>query len=208
MIKTLLALALLLAPSLALAKAKDIPLPRPSPVKMAYAQAAVNPDPFKVNPQPQPQPQATQPVQPVVVTAAAPASMWGDAIQGIWALLGTIITALLGKIAFKPPAIPTATPVIDATHPDFHAAIDQALLRLVQTGLPGQALQTGLGLVPGVGGLAGALEPMLRKVVTDVLERKLSAVEDAPAASPISGLPQDFFQQIEDRIQAAIARKG
>lgn len=203
MIRILLAIALLCAPSIALAKTKEVPLPRPSPVRLAalHVVQAVNPDPFKV----QPQPTTTTPItttQPVTVVTAPQSD---GILSWVWAALGAIITGLLGKIAFKPPALPSSTPAIDASHPDIRALIDQVLLRAIQTGLPGQAIQTGASLIPGIGGLAGALEPMLRKIVTEALEKKIGGGETAHIpASPVSGLPQDFFQQIEDRILAKL----
>lgn len=197
--KLILALVLCLAPTLAIAK--DVPLPRPSPIRMAalpsIAQTAVNPDPFKVNPQP-------QTTQPTVVVAPAPQS---DIISYIWAALGAIITGLLGKIAFKPPALPSSTPVVDPSHPDIRDAIDRAVLKAIETGLPGQLVRTGLGAIPGVGGLAAQLEPVIRRVVTDVIEQRLGEAAPSPLVVP-SGLPQDFLGRIEEMIQTAIQRKG
>lgn len=79
------------------------------------------------------------------------------------------------------PTAPGAIPGVDVLlklkdkmpDPATRAGIDSVILQVVQSGIPGLAIQSGASLVPGVGPFAAQLEPLLRKVVTDVLEKRV-----------------------------------
>ncbi len=148
---------------------------------------ATNPDPF--NRERVGQGTTTTPV-PVVVTA--PATPAEPGLQSwIHTALLAIIAAIGGKLAFKLPAMPGGSNVgaskindivAAALNPanagsilkdhDLKASVDVAMLKAIQSGIPGQALQTGLSFIPGAGPIAANLEPMLRKIVEDVLEQR------------------------------------
>jgi hypothetical protein len=217
--KLILTLVLSLVPILAEAKAKEVPLPRPHPIRVTQIAAipvaqVVNPDPFKVNPQPAPAPQPT----PVIVTTPVPPppTLQSEILQWVWAAIGALFTAILGKFAIKPPAIPGVATKIDASHPDIRNLVDQALIKAIETGVPGGLVRTGLGAIPVVGGAAGLAEPLIRKIVLAELRKRTASGEiditpDEPALSggihanpevdtgftPWSGLPQDIFHKIE-----------
>jgi len=232
-----LVLVLCLIPTLAEA---SVPLPRPSPLRSALAyvvpytelaQVAVNPDPFKVNPPvvvPTPPPVVTPVVTPApVVVTTQPTTFQGEILQWIWAALGALITGLLGKIAFKPPALPGAVsaptaPAIAAAvvdQPGFRDNIERALLKAVESGIPGRIVQTGLGTIPVVGGLAGNLEPLIRKIVLDTLRKRVGGGEvdltpeideverEDLGLTSLGGLPQDILHKIEGRILARVEER-
>jgi orotidine-5'-phosphate decarboxylase len=100
---------------------------------------------------------------------------------------GGIIAFFLGKIGLTglktaAPSAPGAIPGVDVllklkdkiSDPATRAGIDGVILQAVQSGIPGLAIQSGASLVPGIGPLAAQLEPLLRKVVTDVLEKRVA----------------------------------
>lgn len=64
--------------------------------------------------------------------------------------------------------------------------LDAALLRAVQSGVPGTLIQSGASLIPGVGPAAAGLEPLLRQAVIDILQRQHGTVA-LPAPATIDG---------------------
>jgi hypothetical protein len=120
-------------------------------------------------------------------------------------VLGALIAGFLGKLAFKPaaPAAPAAAgggdkPMAPATaativaslfhpagtsligDPATRAAVDAALLGIVQSGIPGGAITAAAGLVPGVAPIVSVLEPIVREQV--IAKLRAGAGGSAPAA--------------------------
>jgi hypothetical protein len=134
------------------------------------------------------------PAAPVVVTTAGP-DLHGWANNG---LLG-LISGLLAWIGLKKQNVVVAGATPDESSkvsqiiahisgasligdPALRATVDAALARAVQSGVPGTAIQTALGFIPGVGPIASQLEPMLRGVVVKVLQERAGTNAD-PIAS-------------------------
>jgi hypothetical protein len=46
------------------------------------------------------------------------------------------------------------------------------MLQVIQSGIPGQAIQTGFSLVPGASPFVNLLEPVIRKQVIDFLQQQ------------------------------------
>lgn len=171
----------------------DVPAVQPGPYSFPMAQV----DPkfqFPDRTQPQaPQTPSAPSVQtaqnPVVVPAPAGETNIAGWIQTTF--MG-ILTALFGKLALFPKKDksdgvaaldhgkvseivnsvlhPSGTSIIG--DPNLRATVDAALLRAVQSGLPGTAIQTGLSLVPGVGPIASQVEPIVRNLVTKILQER------------------------------------
>ena len=110
-----------------------------------------------------------------------------------------IIAMAFGKVAFAGVKTATVTPTsggspsVDMllrlrekiTDPDLRAGVDNTLLQVIQTGIPGMAIQSGLSLIPGVGPVASRFEPMIRNVVVDVLRQRAGApAADADVVVP------------------------
>jgi hypothetical protein len=132
--------------------------------------------------------QAAPPASPPVVVsaptqAAATSSPWtqSDVLQWIWTALGTIITGLFGKqvvwpsqskpAEFQPPR--SVTDLLNKIgDPATRKAIDEHLLTIVQSGIPGGLLQAGASAVPGVGPILVQLEPGVRRMVEDILAKR------------------------------------
>jgi len=181
-----------------------VPLPRERPAEIVVAQAPTNPDPFNIKRADNgPTSGVAAPTSPIVVAAAPPAS--NDILGYIWAAIASVFTAIFGKIAFKPPALPGTAAPIDSgkvtdivtavlhpsgtsilSDPNLRATVDAALLKAVQSGLPGQALQSGLSLIPGAGPFATTLEPILRNIVIQALQKQAgtTAAQGPAAADP------------------------
>lgn len=203
-----------------------VPLPTPAPEKVdvsvphvgPYQTAAlhlsqVNPDPFKTQPQAQQQTTTAVPGQPIVIQSTpAVANDIRDWFQT--GIMG-IIAAIFAKLGFAKPA-PAPGPVPSGANPpptmtDLSDAFERALLRVVQTGVPGTAIQTGLGMIPGVGPIASQLEPMIRKITIDALNQKLGLDPTTqPGAAGIGG--GNFLDTVgnivESRIKAALAQRA
>lgn len=150
-------------------------------------------------PPPPAKPPATAPdfgrhdIAPPVVVAPAPSQAAPAAPAGsTWSfgdVLATIVTCLLTLIAgnqtkqtwwpSKAPA-PGAAPSLPANITDLlgrfkgadRKAMDEYLLQVVMSGLPGQLLQGVASTVPGVGPTLAQLEPALRNIVEDVLRKR------------------------------------
>lgn len=93
--------------------------------------------------------------------------------------------------------------------------IDQAVLKAVESGIPSGLVRTGLGAIPGVGGLASGLEPLIRKAVIDVLKHRIGdgevdvtglGAETQPQPQGL-GLPQDIFARLEHIVEQRIAER-
>jgi len=193
----------LLTPTMAGAKKQHhVPLPKPrTTVEDILARAqATNPDPFNVNrnqatPVPTPQP------TPVVVTVPAPpAPPANDLRAWLHSALLTFLTGIAGWLGIKLPSTLKGNKGADQSNikdvveslvhgsvikdPDLKAKVDLALYQAIQSGVPGQALQAGLGLIPGAAPFVTTLEPMLRKVVLDVLQERAKAVPPTTAEMP------------------------
>lgn len=158
-----------------MAASAQFPKPRPAaaPAQAAPAEAAA----------PAPPPAGT--VAPPVVNAQVslpPATGMDELKSWLNTLFGGLIAALLAKIGFRPsapvaagaPAMPAgvATVLTKLNDPSTLAGLEAIGLKVVQTGIPGQLLQSGASLIPGVGPFAAQLEPMLRKIVIDALSAK------------------------------------
>lgn len=194
-----LGLLLLVSPALAGPKktkqAAVIPPPAwTSSIQVAdlitVAQRGVNPDPFNPKPtaeQAPPTPPAPTNNKPVVVNMP-PAPKLGDGwLEWVWTLLGGIFASLFGinVLQNRQAGQVTHTSVDDVLRqvlspggstliqdPQLKAIVDTALIQIIQSGVPGKAIQTGLSAIPGVGPLAAQLEPVLRKIVLDVLAQQ------------------------------------
>jgi hypothetical protein len=105
-------------------------------------------------------------------------------------IFGGLIAALLAKIGFKPAAPPVvvAGAVSDpvnvlmalkdkVTDPAMRARIDETLLTVVGTGIPGKFVQAGLGAVPVAGPLLSGVEPLLRDAFTNFLKDRLAGAK-------------------------------
>lgn len=133
---------------------------------------------------------------PVATDATAPAAQQQPVIvmpneQGVLGWVQAIITALVGgggvaglftlAMRFK------------------SGGIDKAeALRLIKTGLPGQALQYGASLIPGAGPLLARLEPTLRQKVIAALEN-----DGQPAGD--TGLDPKTVFDLFDGLRAEVA---
>ena len=131
---------------------------------------------------------------PIVVTAPPPGSL-SDILAGIQAAFAAIMAGILAKIGFGKPSAPAApggtvaaTPTDVGTivasifspggtsiiaNPAVRQAVDAALLQVVQSGIPGAAITTGAGFIPGVAPVAAIVEPMLRKLVEQALTARM-----------------------------------
>lgn len=209
-----------------------IPLPREKPTELILAQAPqTNPDPFNVK-RADVAPTSPQGMAPIIVTPPA-------AHEGILSYIQTaimaLLTAIFGKLVFKLPSLP-ATPgaapassgdastsqislaLKAALHPSgtsiisdpvLRTKVDQALLQIIQSGLPGSAIQTGISLIPGAGAIGGIVEPLVRKAVEAALEARLG--QQAPAGQPTADHVQpvlDQFKPLLDQLKALIDAKA
>lgn len=144
---------------------------------------------------------------PIVVTAPAPGG-FPDIIASIQAAISALIAALLAKIGFTKPtgltpaagvttvaATPTDVGTIVSSviarlsggpstisDPSIRAAVDNALSQVIQTGIPGTALTTALGMIPGAAPFVAVGEPALRKLVLQVLAEREAANSGTTAA--------------------------
>lgn len=167
-------------------------------------QAAQAPQATPPAPTPIVTPPTVTPQTPAVVPAGTPVvvqvpAAGRDIHSWIQTTLIGILTILFGKVALFPAK--NGAPTLDhskvgdivkaalsgsgssaITDPALRDAVDVALLRAVQSGIPGTALQTGLSLIPGAGPFATTLEPMVRKIVIDVLQQKTNVGSIDPAA--------------------------
>lgn len=164
--------------------------------------AGVNCDPFNTQgTTPAKPPVVTaEPVAPVVNITWPKVEPDGSINWLGWtfATIGGLLTLLFGKQAFKPAPVPVApVPSEDAStnvstihdvvkdvfsrlhgggslinDPNLRVIVDQALLTAVQSGVPGEILKTGAGFIPGAGGIAGMVEPLVRKAVIDLLQQR------------------------------------
>jgi hypothetical protein len=173
-----------------------VPLPQSRPVQLAaLAQSGDN---FQYNPiiraQAAPTPATTVVASgtPITVTAPPPGGL-PDILAMIQAALSTIIAGLLAKIGFSKPATMTtagtvaapstgiASVVTSLLHtkgsiqdPATLAAIDQAALSLLRSGIPGAAITAAGGLIPGAGPIVSMAEPELRAFVDSIVAQRLA----------------------------------
>jgi len=187
---------LVLTANAAAAKGYDVP---------QFIAQATNPDPFNTRrvAQGEATPVPTPVTAPVVVATPAPTPIQFDN-NTIHTVFYGIITAILGWIGIKLPAMMKPSGVgannindiVAAAlnpqnagtilkDPDLKAAVDVALLKAIQSGIPGQAIQTGLGFIPGAGPLASTFEPMIRSLVEDIVQKRIDALRAAkPVVTP------------------------
>ena len=154
-----------------------------------------NPDPFlQRNPI-----QAQSSQQPIVVQTPSQQNFGSSWIEWIWTALGGGGILAMLKNAFMPTKQSTpdlsSNKVVDIFNailhqnssviddPNIRQVVDKLLLQVVQSGIPGQAIQTGASLIPGVGPLASTLEPFIRQKVIEVLQGKVGAVPVATDTS-------------------------
>jgi hypothetical protein len=140
------------------------------------------------------------PAAPVVVTTAGP-DLHGWASNGLLGLISGLLTWIglkksnavagtssddHGKVGQIIAALthPSGTSLIG--DPALRATVDAALARVIQSGVPGTAIQTGLSLIPGAGPIASSLEPMLRNVVVRVLQERAGTNADPVAPANVS----------------------
>ncbi len=169
----------------------------PVPLERAFAQAqtaqsaqTVNSDPFNVNRTPQVAPAPVPQPTPVIVQSQPPA----ETKVSDWGSLGLsgIIAALLGKLAFfnKPSSTATAPGTVghlSGLDPAIRATIDDAVLQLVQSGKPGEAIKIALSLIPGAGPIVTMLEPAFRAIAIKFLQDRIGTTPVAttdPATAP------------------------
>jgi hypothetical protein len=177
--------ALFILPFAAEAQFKP-PMPRPSP----QAQAQPAPAPVQAEPReivvPAPQ-----------VTVQAPEK--SDFFNWIFTAIGTALTGILGFQVFRGEGRGLAR-----LTPEARAAIDQAALTGIQSGVPGQALQAAAGLIPGLAGIAAIVEPMARRAAAEMVAQRL-ATNQALSGSASGQTPQSPIvveaNPILDRIQ-------
>ncbi len=141
---------------------------------------ATNPDPFNTARVP------NTPPTPVVVQSAPPAEpgVNGMAQTGILAILA----GLMGKLAFfnKPTTAPPATGEIP-THPVMDPRVlDTLILKLVQSGAPGEAIQVALSFIPGAGPILAKLEPAFHAISVKFLQDKIASQSVDPTAAPVN----------------------
>lgn len=162
-----------------------------------------------------------------IVVAAPPPNGLTEILAGINAAFLALIAGLLG---FKKttPATATATagmtPVTDTSSiaaivtsllhtkgsiqdPTTRTAIDQALLGIIQSGIPGSALTTAAGLIPGAAPVASVLEPIVRNIVEQALEARMGNA--GTAAAPTGGtvaVPAVQLTGIQDLLKELMGR--
>lgn len=140
---------------------------------------------------PQPAPQAQQaPAEQREIVVPAPqvtvqAPPQSDFFNYIFAGLGTVFTALFGVNVFKSSGggLPKLTP-------EARAGIDAAAIRAIESGLPGQGITAAAGLVPGLAGIAGLVEPIARRAALEMLAQR-EAVNRAGAGTVAGALNPD-----------------
>jgi hypothetical protein len=145
------------------------------------------------------------PSAPVVNLPSDPGNPWLPTLLWVWTALGSVFAASGVKQAFWPSAQTTLTTVATDAQavqgkltdilkkikdPATRDTIDSILLRAVQSGIPGTALQTGASLIPGVGPIASQVEPIVRQLVIDQLSKGTSAPAPAPTAVPPVAAPK------------------
>lgn len=121
----------------------------------------------------------TQP--PVIVNMPPPQTTNKTVRDWVHTAFYGLLTAIAGWAGINLPSTITAatTPKIDppaivstiTKDPQFKNDVAGIILQIVQSGVPGQAIQTGVGLIPGGAPFAG-LEPILRRVVIDALQQQ------------------------------------
>lgn len=224
--KLLLALSLVLFASMVQASAADSSFLSTKGDRLAQG---VNPDPFNVKPGPAPAPAPG----PMVVPEIKPVFNFpaqGDSWMSIlWAAIGAIATTLFGKVAIWGVPLQSggtaSTPtdhktleqiVTSVIHPDGDSGLDPALrakidgiaLRVIQSGIPGMAIQTGAGFIPGAGGIVAKFEPMLRHLVEERLNQRLGTVADVggPNPNPMpSTFPPGLLAGIEEIVKRVVS---
>lgn len=167
---------------LPLAAEAQFPKPRPAAVETPIAQAPAPPIP-------------TAPVATSAPAQAAATSSWS-----FWDIIATIGVALAGvfvgnqtKQTWWPSrqnaggGLPSLAPPKNITDllgrfadPAKRKEMDEYLLQIVQSGLPGELVKAGLGAVPGIGAVASPLEAVIRKAVIDELARRAGNTPVSP----------------------------
>lgn len=200
----------------------SVPVPRPAPEKYAdpsvphivpYQVAAVhlaqtNPDPFNTRGTAQVTQPPAQPGQPVVVQAA-PAI---DTQPGLLSWILTGVASLAGG-AFGWNQLRQST---SRAKPE----VNDLLLRVLESGKAGDLVQGLAGTVPFAGTAFSVLRPMIKDVLTEVLERK-GAQAPIPSAPVRQTTPADLGLEqwkaellgqigniVQQRIEAALAKRA
>lgn len=143
--------------------------------------------------------EAVAPAPPPVVNVAPPtvnvtpqvslppATMLDEIKSWLLVMFGGLIAFFQAKGQIKPAAVPlvapgaateptTATGLLKTIQdPGLRAQADQAILTVIRSGIPGMGVTAAAGLIPGVGGLIGQGEPLLRKLVDDAVSARLAA---------------------------------
>lgn len=202
----------------------SIPLPRERPTAIMMAQGQTNPDPFNTKhldvPGQTQMAQAGTPANQPIVLNTTPQNAGSSILNWINSGIMALFAAIFGKLAFKLPQMPTTSTPMDAgkvndvvtavlhpqgssilNDPALRANVDAALLKIVQSGLPGTAIQSGLSLIPGAGPIVSGLEPILRNIVIQELQKKAGATATDPA-TPATGA----VNPLEATIAALIAK--
>jgi hypothetical protein len=139
---------------------------------------------------------------PVVVTVP-PAQSTNDKIRSwVHTAFAGILTAIVGWQGINLPATinSAAAPKADQTtvsnivqsvfdpqnaaarlkDPQVKAQFDAAMYQIVSSGVPGQLLQSGLGLIPGASPIVSVVEPIARKAVADFLQQQQQKNSQVP----------------------------
>jgi hypothetical protein len=139
---------------------------------------------------------------PVVVTVP-PAQSTNDKIRSwVHTAFAGILTAIVGWQGINLPATinSAAAPKADQTtvsnivqsvfdpqnaaarlkDPQVKAQFDAAMYQIVSSGVPGQLLQSGLGLIPGASPFVSVVEPIARKAVADFLAQQQQKNSQVP----------------------------
>jgi lysozyme family protein len=140
---------------------------------------------------------------PVIVTAppptAQPARDWAH--TGLAAIvvmiLGWLGVTLPDKLAAPNPVMEQTTidNVVQAAvnpqnaglilkDPKTKEKFDLAILKVIQSGVPGQALQVGAGAIPGVGGIVAQFEPLIRQIAESAVQKRLEQNQSDQTPTP------------------------
>ncbi len=95
----------------------------------------------------------------------------------------------MGKLAFfnkggTATAPTTHFPSLPQLDPNMRATIDSAVLQLVQSGAPGEAIKVALSLIPGAGPIVSMLEPAFRSISIKFLQDRIGTMPSATVPDP------------------------
>lgn len=184
---------------------------------------ATNPDPFNTKREPPAAvPSTVATAVPVVVPVSSDNSIleWiKTAITGAFAAIAAWFTSKfkggLGKLDEGPTVVgkiddhnkvqdivnavlhPAGTSIIG--DPNLRNTVDLALLKAVQSGIPGQAINTGFSFLPGASPIVNVVEPIVRNLVTKFLQERTGASVD-PNAKPAVDM-EDLIEKVLGRLK-------